>query len=36
MARGSHAFDYTVINDELERAVEEIIKIIHLKRAGGL
>lgn len=36
MARGSRAFDYMVINDELESAVEEIIKIIHLKRTGGL
>ncbi len=36
MARGSRAFDYMVINDCLETAVEEIVKIIHLKRAGGL
>lgn len=36
MARGSRAFDYMVINDQLEKAVEEIVKIIHLKRAGGL
>lgn len=36
MARGSRAFDYMIINDNLEKAVDQIIKIIHLKRAGGL
>ena len=36
MARGSRAFDYMVINDELETAVDEIVKIIRLKRTGGL
>ena len=36
MAKGSRAFDYMVINDNLERAVEEIIKIIKHKRAGGI
>jgi len=36
MAKGSHAFDYMVINDNLDRAVEEIIKIIKHKRAGGI
>ncbi len=36
MARGSRAFDYMVINDKLETAVEEIIKIIRLKRTGGI
>jgi len=35
MAKGSHAFDYMVINDNLDRAVEETIKIIKHKRAGG-
>ena len=34
MAKGSHAFDYMVINDNLEAAVEEVIKIIHHKRSG--
>jgi len=34
MAKGSRAFDYMVINDSLDRAVEEITKIIHHKRAG--
>jgi guanylate kinase len=28
MAKGSHAFDYMVINDDLDEAVEEIVKII--------
>lgn len=36
MAKGSHAFDYMVINDDLESAVEEIVKIIHHKRAEKL
>ncbi len=34
MAKGSRAFDYMVINDDLEHAIEEIIKIIRHKRAG--
>ncbi len=36
MAKGSRAFDYMVINDDLNRAVEEIVKIIKHKRSGGL
>ena len=36
MAKGSRTFDYMVINDSLDRAVEEIIKIIKHKRAGGI
>lgn len=36
MAKGSHAFDYMVINDNLDRAVEEIVKIIRHKRSGGM
>jgi len=36
MAQGSRAFDYMVINDDLDRAVEEIVKIIRHKRAGGM
>jgi guanylate kinase len=36
MAKGSRAFDYMVINDTLDRAVEEIQKIIKHKRAGGI
>ena len=36
MAKGSRAFDYMVINDTLDRAVEEIEKIIKHKRAGGI
>ncbi|HYO08846.1 MAG TPA: guanylate kinase [Tepidisphaeraceae bacterium] len=36
MAKGSRAFDYMVINDNLAGAVEEIEKIIKHKRAGGI
>ena len=36
MAKGSRAFDYMVINDDLDRAVEEIVKIIKHKRSGGI
>jgi guanylate kinase len=35
MAKGSHAFDYMVINDDLGRAVSEIEKIVKHKRSGG-
>jgi guanylate kinase len=36
MAKGSHAFDYLIINDDLDHAVEEIVKIIRHKHAGGI
>jgi len=36
MAKGSRAFDFMVVNDSLDRAVEEITKIIHHKRSGGI
>jgi guanylate kinase len=36
MAKGSRAFDHMVINDSLDRAVEELTKIINLERIGGL
>jgi len=36
MAKGCRAFDYMVINDDLEKAVEEIAKIIKHKRSGGI
>ncbi len=36
MAKGSRAFDYMVINDDLNLAVEELGKIIRHKRAGGI
>ena len=36
MAKGSRAFDYMVINDDIPRAVEEIVKIIRHKHAGGI
>lgn len=34
MAKGSRAFDYMVINDNLDQAVDEIIKIIKHKRGS--
>ncbi len=34
MAKGSRAFDYTVINDDLDRAVDEIAKIVKTRRAA--
>jgi guanylate kinase len=36
MAKGSRAFDYMVINDNLDKCVEEVSKIIKHKRAGGI
>ena len=36
MAKGSRAFDYMVINDDLERAVSEIQNIVEIERAGGI
>jgi guanylate kinase len=36
MAKGSRAFDQMVINDSLDRAVEELAKLINLERTGGL
>jgi guanylate kinase len=36
MAKGSHAFDYMVINDDLDRAVQEIVKIVKHKHSGGI
>lgn len=36
MARGSHAFDFWVINDELSQAVTEVQKIIEHKRSGAI
>ncbi len=36
MAKGSRAFDYMIINDELDRAVAEIVKIIRHKKSGGI
>lgn len=36
MAKGSRAFDFFVINDDLDRATNEIMKIIRHKRAGGI
>jgi guanylate kinase len=36
MAKGSRAFDHMVINDDVDRAVDEIIKTIKHKRSGGI
>jgi len=36
MAKGSRAFDFYVINDNVDRAVEEIRKIIRHKRGSGM
>jgi guanylate kinase len=36
MAKGARAFDHMVINDSLDRAVDELTKIIKLERTGGL
>ncbi len=36
MAHGSRAFDFWVINDNLDRAVQEIEKIVTHKRSGGI
>ncbi len=36
MAKGSRAFDTMVVNDNLDDAVEDIIKIIKHKRSGGM
>jgi guanylate kinase len=34
MAKGAHCFDYMIINDNLDSAVDEIVKIIKHKRAN--
>src|SRR5688500_6303181 len=36
MAKGSRAFDTMVVNDNLDKAVEEIVKFIRHKRSGGI
>jgi guanylate kinase len=36
MAKGAHAFDFFVINDTIDRVVEEIVKIMRHKRSGGI
>ena len=35
MAKGSRAFDHMVVNDDLEQAIEEIIRIVKNRRSGG-
>jgi guanylate kinase len=36
MAKGSRAFDHYVINDDLDRAVDEVLRVIHHKKSGGI
>lgn len=36
MAKGSRAFDHYVINDNIDRAVEEVMRVIDHKKAGGI
>jgi len=36
MAKGSRAFDYMVINDDLNNAVDRIVQVINQKRSGGI
>ncbi|HEX2974206.1 MAG TPA: guanylate kinase [Tepidisphaeraceae bacterium] len=36
MAKGSRAFDHMVVNDDLDRAVDEIIGIVRDRRSGGM
>lgn len=36
MAKGSRAFDYMVINADLDAAVDEIVRIIRHKRSAGI
>jgi guanylate kinase len=36
MAKGSRAFDHYVINDDIGRAVDEVIRVIGHKRSGGI
>ena len=36
MAKGSRAFDFMVFNDDLNRAVAEIVNVVEIERAGGI
>ncbi len=36
MAKGSRAFDHIVINDTLEKAVEQVAEYVNQKKSGGL
>jgi guanylate kinase len=36
MAKGSRAFDHMVFNDNLDRAVDEVTRLIENERTGGL
>ena len=35
MARGSRAFDFMVVNDDLDRATAQIVKLVNQKKAEG-
>lgn len=35
MARGSRAFDHMIVNDDLARAVEQVVAVINNARSGG-
>jgi guanylate kinase len=34
MAKGSRAFDYMVINDQLDKTVDDVMKIVHHRKNG--
>ncbi len=36
MAKGSRAFDHYVFNDDIDRAVEEVVLVINQKKQGGI
>ena len=36
IAKGSRAFDHFVINDDVDRAVQEVITVIKQKKSGGI
>ena len=36
MGKGSHAFDHYVINDDINRAVDEVLRVIRHKKNGGI
>ena len=36
MAKGSRAFDFMIFNDQLDRALAEIVNIVEVERAGGI
>ena len=36
MAKGSRAFDHYVFNDDIDRAVQEVVLVINQKKQGGI